>query len=189
MALIEQSKIPQEELDVFAKLKNINVVFDVGARVDIDYLDIHPKATYHLFEPAPEFFQTLKIKVGDRKKVHLNNYGLGDKEEELPYDPGTQSFLLPVTNPKLPLKTLDWYVDQNGITQIDFLKIDTEGFDYKVLAGAYHTLRRIPVRYIQYEHWDKEHKLDFHDLLEEDYIMCYIGFRNVLCIRKGEEWL
>ena len=77
---MEHTLIPTEELEVFKALKNIKVVFDVGARVDIDYLNIFPKATHHLFEPNPEFFKELKEKVGDRKNVYLNYYGLGDKE-------------------------------------------------------------------------------------------------------------
>src|SRR3990167_11188430 len=114
--------IPLEELEVFKALKGVRVVFDVGARTDTDYFDIFPKASYHLFEPNPIFFAELKAKVGNRKNVYLNNYGLGEKDEELPYDPSTQSFLLPVTNPALPIKTLDWYIQENNIKQIDFLK-------------------------------------------------------------------
>ena len=59
---MEHTLIPTEELEVFKALKNIKVVFDVGARVDIDYLNIFPKATHHLFEPNPEFFKELKEK-------------------------------------------------------------------------------------------------------------------------------
>ena len=177
---MEHTLIPTEELEVFKALKNIKVVFDVGARVDIDYLNILPKATFHLFEPNPEFFKELKEKVGDRKNVYLNNYGLGDKEEELPYDPSTQSFLLSVTNPKLPIKTLDWYVKENNIKRIDFLKIDTEGWDYKVLVGGKETIKMC--KYIQYEHWDD--RWCFHELLNNDFWMIYIGYRNVLCKRN-----
>ena len=183
---IEQTKISKEELKIFKKLKNIKMVFDVGARIDIDYLDLKPKAEFHLFEPNPEFFEELKVKIGDRKNVFLNNYGLSDKEEELRYNPGNQSFLSPINSELiLPLKTLDWYVQDKRIDRIDFLKIDTEGWDYKVLQGGGNTIKIC--RYIQYEHWND--KLCFHDLLENDFIMCYMGYRNVLCIRKGEKWL
>mgnify|MGYP001566357332 FL=1 len=155
------------------------MIFDVGARVDIDYIELRPKAEFHLFEPNPVFFEELKAKVGKQKNVFLNNCGLGDKDEELPYDPSTQSFLLPVTNPKLPIKTLDWYIKKNNIKQIDFLKIDTEGYDYKVLLGGTEAIKLC--RYIQYEHWDN--KWQFHDLLNNDFWMKYIGGRNVLCQR------
>jgi len=176
---VEQERISQEELEVFRKLRNVKVVFDVGARVDIDYVELRPYAQHHLFEPNPEFFKELKQKVGDRKNVFLNNYGLGDREEELPYDPATQSFMLPVTNPKLPIKTLDWYIKEYKIKRIDFLKIDTEGYDYKVLLGGREAIKLC--RYIQYEHWND--RWCFHELLNNDFWMRYIGGRNVLCRR------
>src|SRR3990167_1036618 len=172
--------IPENELKVFESLKNVRVVFDVGARYDVDYLTIKPEIELHAFEPNPEFFLILQERVGKRTNVYLNNYGLGDKKEELPYDPSTQSFLLPVTNPKLPIKTLDWYVKENNITKIDFLKIDTEGWDYKVLVGGSDILSN--THYIQYEHWDD--KGIFHILLENDFDMEYMGYRNVLCLNK-----
>ena len=176
---MEHSLIPDTELEIFKSLKDIKVVFDVGARTDVDYFNIHPKAKYHLFEPNPIFFAELRAKVGNRKNVYLNNYGLGDKDEELPYDPSTQSFLLPVTNPALPIKTLDWYIQENNIKRIDFLKIDTEGWDYKVLLGGREAIKLC--KYIQYEHWND--RWCFHELLNDEFWMKYVGNRNVLCQR------
>ena len=145
-------------------------------------LNYFPLFLPHAFEPNPEFFLILQEGVGKRKNVYLNNYGLGDKEEELHYDPSTQSFLLPVTNPKLPIKTLDWYIKEHNIKHIDFLKIDTEGFDYKVLLGGKKTIKLC--RYIQYEHWANDE--DFHKLLKKNFDLYYIGERNTICVKKGE---
>ena len=36
----------------------------------------------------------------------------------------------------MPTTTLDTFVEQHGIKNIDFLKIDTEGFELEVLQGA-----------------------------------------------------
>ncbi len=182
MAVI-QTKIPQTELEIFSKLKDIKVVFDVGARTDTDYFDIFPEAEYHLFEPNSEFFEELKAKVGDRKNVYLNNFGLGDKEGEISYNPVLQAFSEGEAwrgdGPSLLVKTLDWYVKEHNIQRIDFLKIDAEGYDYKVLLGGTEAVKLC--RYIQYEHWNNLQK--FHDLLNYDFWMKYIGYRNVLCKR------
>ena|SRR3990167_1004097 len=180
-----QTVIPQDELEVFRNLKNIRVVFDVGARTDTDYLEIRPKAVYHLFEPAPDFFKELKEKIGSKKNVYLNNYGLSDVEENLRYSSGLQAFESGEANKEggdmlLPLKTLDWYVKEYNIKRIDFLKIDTEGYDYKILKGGLETIKI--TKYIQYEHWDNLQQ--FHDLLGEEFEVEYIGYRNVLCISR-----
>ena len=177
--------LPPEELDILKKLAApFKVIIDVGARDDIDYFDIFPEAEFHLFEVNPEWFKQLEEKVGNRKNVYLNNYGLGDVEGTFSYNHSSQSLdggeaWSGETDLKLPVKTLDWYIKEKGITQIDFLKIDTEGYDYKVLRGGEEALKM--TRYLQYEHWNDLEQ--FHDLLEKDFNMEYVGFRNVLCTR------
>ena len=182
---MEHTKISVEEIEVFKNLKDLQVIFDVGARTDVEYLDIYPNAEYHLFEPNPEFFAQLKERVGDRENVHLNIYGLGDIEGTFEYNNFYQAFHggeAPIegSHQILPIKTLDWYIKENNIKRIDFLKIDTEGYDYKVLLGGKEAVKL--AKYIQYEHWDDLQ--EFHDLLDSQFDMEYIGYRNVLCTRK-----
>lgn len=181
------SPLPKEELELFKQLRDLRVIFDVGARDDVEYLEIWPNSEYHLFEPNPSFFLILGAECGDKSNVFLNNYGLGDKDEERYYQDGRQSFVGSESiadgnsgDRILPIKTLDGYIKENDVKSIDFLKIDTEGFDFKVLVGGKNA-RKI-TRFIQYEHWDD--KEEFHRLLEEDFDMEYIGLRNVLCMNK-----
>lgn len=148
--------IPKEELEVFKQLEGIKIVFDVGCRTDTDYYDLRPGLEYHLFEPNPEFYKQIIIKPN----TVINNFGLGDKEEYAQYYPAVQSFsdVEWRGNPGefYHIKTLDSY----GVVP-DFLKIDTEGYDYKVLIGAKNALQSI--KYIQFEYWDGVRK--FVDLL------------------------
>lgn len=173
------------ELDLFKELKDIQVVFDVGARTDIEYTKIKPDIELHAFEPNPEFFALLQEQLEGRPKTYLNNFGLGDVEGVFKYNDGLQMFVggegkVESGAKELPIKRLDDYVVEKGITHIDFLKIDTEGYDFKVLQGGTEAIKLC--RYIQYEHWDN--KEQFHVLLEEDFHMTYIGGRNVFCQRK-----
>lgn len=172
--------IPKDELKVFESLKNVRVVFDVGARDDVDYLIIKPNIKLHAFEPYPLFFEQLKTQIGDRNNIYLNNYGLGDVEGEFGYAIGNQSFTSGA-DMALPVKTLDWYIRENKIKKIDFLKIDVEGFDYKVLLGGQKAIKIC--RYIQYEGLMGG---EFAKLLK-DFDMDYIGGRNIICTRKGEK--
>lgn len=183
---MEHTKIPVEEIEVFKSLKDLKVIFDVGARADVDYLELNPNAEYHLFEPNPEFFAQLKEKVGDRKNVHLNNFGLGNEAGIFGYSNLYQAFEkgeTPIdgTQQTLEVRTLDSYIDEHKIKRIDFLKIDTEGYDYKVLLGGSKAIKL--THYIQYEHWDNLEQ--FHELLGNEFDMEYIGYRNVLCTRKS----
>jgi FkbM family methyltransferase len=178
-------QIPHSELEIFKNLPDIKVVFDVGSRDDVDYLQLRPDIELHAFEPNLEFFNLLKSKTEGMQNVHLNNYGLGDTETVLPYDKWRQAFtggaITSVHDGEpLPIKTLDWYVKENNIERIDFLKIDTEGYDLKVIQGGWHAIRK--THYLQYEHWDDIRP--FHNILEQEFYMTYIGGRNVLCTRK-----
>lgn len=182
---MEHTLIPPEELDVFSKLEDIQVVIDVGARADTDYTRLKPDIELHAFEPNPEFFKQLSEALEGHQNVYLNNYGLGDEEGEFEYHNGIQGFVegeAPVISGErlLPVKTLDWYIKQKRIKRIDFLKVDVEGYDFKVLLGGEKALKI--TKYLQYEYWDD--KEEFHELLEKDFDMEYIGYRNVLCMNK-----
>lgn len=174
--------IPDDELNVFKSLKDVKVVFDVGSRDDVDYLIIKPDIELHAFEPNPIFFKQLSDQLAGRKNVFLNNYGLGDKTETRCYNEGNQGFADAVVGPVLPIRKLDWYVKRYKITKIDFLKIDTEGWDFKVLLGGRKAIKIC--RYIQFEHFNDA---EIFKSLLKDFDFDYIGGRNYICTRKGEE--
>ncbi len=48
--------------------------------------------------------------------------------------------------------TLESYCSENNIPYIDFLKIDVEGHEYKVLLGAANLLRSNSIKVIQFEY-------------------------------------
>ena len=176
-----EEALTAEELDIFKNLEDIKVVFDVGARTSLDYLTIKPDAEYHLFEPAPKFYEWLLEECKDKPNVHVNCFALGDVEMEAFYDDKAQSFFYGSSRSiPLPVKTLDWYIAENQITRLDFLKIDTEGWDLKILqAGA----KAVTLaRYIQYETWDNAS--EFEKLLGDEFTFKDIGSRNVSCTRK-----
>lgn len=161
-------------------MEDLKVIFDVGAR-DTTYPEEYPKATCHLFEPNIIHFQKLLERYRGNKKVILNNYGLGDKEETLMYDPYSESCVEgTMRDYAVQINTLDWYIKENNIERIDFLKIDTENMDFRVLQGGSKAIEM--TRYIQYEYWDDI--TCFHDRLITEFNMNYIGERNVFCTRK-----
>lgn len=184
MALVTPD-IPEGELKLFQILPKLKVVFDVGARTDLEYYKLRPNCEYHLFEPNPEFVESLREQAEGKPNIHINPFGLGDVEGTFKYNRGVQMFIGgegPTTtgDQELPVKTLDWYCAEKGIKKIDFLKIDTEGYDYKVLLGGKETIPKC--RYIQYEFWnDKE---EFVQLLSDRFAIIELGGRNAFCFKK-----
>jgi FkbM family methyltransferase len=139
-----------EELEIFQSLPGVKVVFDVGARTDNNY-----SGEVHRFEPNPEFSSKLTGIV--------NRFGLADFSGEMLYYPSNQSFVMKTEGEvgiPYPVKTLDEYAND---IPVDFIKIDAEGMDYRILLGGKETLKR--VKYIQFEYWDGVKK--FRDLLTD----------------------
>jgi FkbM family methyltransferase len=178
----------KRELDVFKHVKNnIKVVFDIGARTDLDYYDNHPNCEYHLFEPNNAFVGVLNDKISklDKPNIKVNPIGLSDEpKKDCVYYNNVQSFQ---PNPlvqsideghRFDISTLDLYVKENNIKAVDFIKIDTEGLDYLILKGGEHLLKSGFVKYIQVEYWDKPDK--FFDLLKENYDLYLILEDNII---------
>lgn len=168
----------KEEQELFNLLKDrLDVVFDVGVRYDLYFYRIKQNCQYHLFEPNKKFIKILKTKLLKIKNhgLKLNEFGLADKNvNDCVYYKNSQSFEI---NPYLgedkdsgerySTKTLDSYVVENSIPKIDFLKIDTEGFDYKVMLGGIKSIQSDMISYIQFEYWTGVKK--FVDFLENKY--------------------
>jgi FkbM family methyltransferase len=152
------------EFDLWNRIrKECKIIFDVGAREDLDYCN--SGLTTYLFEPNPKFFNNLKEKlkmkefkeIDEDTEVKLLNFGLGEREELRRYYENSQSFhFRNISNDSLEnssilkIKKLDDIVKENNIGNIDFMKIDTEGHEYFVLKGGKESLSKI--KYIQFEY-------------------------------------
>jgi FkbM family methyltransferase len=149
------------------------VVFDVGARfgvmMDI-YRDRFPGAHIHCFEPFPESFDVLQRNVNGARRTSCYQIALADKNGTalLNSNPesGTNSLLTTdkraasfwgegmhrtMAQVEVPTTTIDDFCHKMGITQIDILKIDVQGFEYSVLAGAKNMLSRQKISLIYTE--------------------------------------
>lgn len=127
------------------------LVFDVGANVGqsiTSFLSIFPDATIHSFEPSPAIFATLRKNAAGRRNVHLWNCAMGSKsgeltllENDLPewtsfFQVGEFGWGTVKKETPVPVQTVDEFCGKNGISQIDVLKSDTQGFELEVFKGA-----------------------------------------------------
>ena len=154
------------------RFKNINqpVLFDVGAnRGDFANIlhGVFPNAIIHAFEPISSSYRLLKANC-NHDNVILNNVGLGFvscKTEMYHYNDGfaNQHASLyaevlseihnqqKVVSEEISINSIDDYCSMNGITTIDFLKIDTEGNELNVLKGAQRMINSNSINIIQFE--------------------------------------
>ncbi len=156
----------------------IKVIFDVGCRSDSEFVSFCGEV--HYFDPVNEFIQNLKNQKNLNKTSYFNNFGLGDENKEIYYYPRYESFYDRINSCKISddsnkkllhiKKGKDYVLNQN-ITNIDFLKIDTEGYELNVLKGFGDFLKNIKI--IQFEYGgtflDNNVKLiDVKDFLEQN---------------------
>jgi FkbM family methyltransferase len=136
---------------------NINIVFDVGCRVDSEYINF--KGEVHYFDPVNEFIEKLKKQNNLNKISYFNNFGLGSENKISYYYPKYQSFYDRINSCHisddsnkilLNIKKGKDYIINKNIKYIDFLKIDTEGYELNVLEGFNDFLENIKI--IQFEY-------------------------------------
>jgi len=142
------------------------VIFDVGANYGqtIESFQsnfLRPKI--HSFEPSRETFCELQRRYGGSPDVYLNNFALGAKPGVLEFIENTRPWLSSFLEPgadcwgeikqrsQIEVRTIDGYCAQRGITIINILKSDTQGFDLEVIKGAERLLeqRRIQLIYME----------------------------------------
>lgn len=145
---------PYETRMVRAYLQPGMTVVDVGANVGYYTLMaaslVGEEGQVHAFEPSPYAFHRLHATIRDNhiSQVSLVQAALGDQRGRarlfLPAQIGNHTPTLlgedTQRTVEVPVHTLDEYVRERGIERIDLLKLDVEGFEPNVIAGARHTI-------------------------------------------------
>lgn len=135
--------------ELLARFPNykFKLAFDVGANVGQSIpalFGLSPVVEIHCFEPSPHSFSALKDKYGTDRRIVLNNVALSDRAGELLFSNRSTSTMNRAVagGDGIPVRsdTIDSYVRKNGIEHIDYMKIDTEGHEIKVISGAMSTL-------------------------------------------------
>jgi len=160
-------------LDPFTDIKyrhpnyNMEIIIDVGSNIGQSqnhFAKNLPGAQIHCIEPVRETYDLLKINViGSNTKCH--NIAFGERPDEIEIKINTDS-PYSVTNTlsqeidstvdnfrleKIQVDTLNNWTRTNNINHINYLKIDTEGYDLNVLKGADELLKEKSIDFIQVE--------------------------------------
>jgi FkbM family methyltransferase len=134
-----------------------------------DYVENFLNPTIHLFEPQRNLFKYLQLEFGDKKNIKIYNFGLGssNKSEKMflsDNDGQSSSFLEPKkhleVHPEVKFSTNDSFFeikifDELEINNVDFLNIDTQGYELEVLKGFENTLTN-SIKYVILEINKKE---------------------------------
>jgi len=144
-----------------------DTIFDVGANIGQTALTFNkhfPKATIHSFEPIASTYKQLENNVKAYSNIKCHKLALSDKSEELKIRifEGKNSVLNSLNTISMNItdnskeeiittNTLDNFLEEQKLTTIDLLKIDTEGYEMPVLKGASHALQNNKIKMIYLE--------------------------------------
>ena len=169
-------RIKGDELGVIERFIYSNgIIFDVGANLGLWATNVFQRklnCTFHLFEPSDLLFEKLSFNLQDEinnKMVIVNHQALSDCIKTKPFYyypkfPGNSSFHQIISSEGPPYNlgkpevskvttiTLDEYCNRKEISQINFLKIDTEGSEWEVLKGAENLISKGKIDFIQFEY-------------------------------------
>jgi len=163
MSLIDQIVL-NDQYHVKEFIKKDSVVIDAGANIGIFSLYAHqlePTVDIYAFEPTSSVFQILEqnIKNNDlEKNISIHNLALGDVigEKEILMnlsdpdglgvgnsliDSGCRSNIDKLNKQKIQITTIDNFVKNQHLTKVDFIKIDTEGYEKQIIKGAIETIK------------------------------------------------
>ncbi len=177
----------------FSLLPPPETVFDIGA--NIGYFSLYfsskfPKTKIYAFEPIPNTFKHLNknLEINNSKNITPLNIGLSDtkKTVEMFYNPeacGSSSLENLLENKstykvETQFNTLDDFVKENNIDNIDFIKCDVEGAEKFVYEGGLKTIEKFhPIIYSEMlRKWSAKfsyHPNDIIKIMKEFNYSCY----------------
>lgn len=164
--LLGDGEYEEYEIDLFrAAVKPGMVLLDVGANIGIYSLaaaqQTGDRARIFAFEPEPSAMAML------RDNILLNGYhSIVPVDKALADNHGTLKLNVDVANfgkhsivtadsidrqIEIQAVTVDEFVEEHNLTRVDLMKLDVEGAEGMVLAGAMDTIKRFgPVIFMEY---------------------------------------
>jgi FkbM family methyltransferase len=165
------------------------VAVDVGAHVGITAYQMAKSFEHvHAFEINPKVFPYLKENLAYKKISNVTLYpvGLGEKEMTVDINTSNKSFSTHVKPSSegegvATIKPLDFF----NLRDVDFIKIDAEGFEPFVALGGIKTIERCkPV--IMFECKDHPARYGYHkDSIRE--ILSPYGYRMIRRLGRNEK--
>jgi FkbM family methyltransferase len=136
------------------------VCLDIGANIGVKALALSEVASsgrVYCFEPAPTVYPVLVSNVAENgcRNVIAEQIAVSDTDGEvLFHENSAWGHLVASGGVPVPASTLATIVGSLGLDRLDFVKIDVEGFEPKVLKGGYEVLKKFnSIVYFEFNTW------------------------------------
>lgn len=155
---------PETTRQITKSVKQGMVVIDVGANIGCHTFHfaqlVGKKGQVIAFEPMSSAFSKLirNAELNQFDNITLEKAALGRENGTMEADFRTSWSLYnkdkTVAPESVPVYRLDDYLNNRGINHIDFIKLDVDGYEYKVLQGSKETLEKnMPLIITEFSNW------------------------------------
>jgi FkbM family methyltransferase len=184
-------------------LKEDSIVIDAGANIgtfSVWASQIASRGKIYAFEPVGKTFEALRRNTHYYPQVSVENMGLGQSvsqknifvnkkstggsvfEDSPFYVAGKSDAGQGGTVEEAKITTVDVFVKERNISKIDFIKIDTEGYEGNILKGAKESIAKWKPVIVMSAYHNPNDKKDLPELLKSIYPEYICRLRN-----DGEE--
>jgi FkbM family methyltransferase len=181
-------------------VSGVKTILDIGANVGAAsvYLAMsYPEARVYAFEPGSDALSLLRGNVEQLGNVSIFPFGLYDQDKTLPLFHGkndsVESSLCASTRTapeaeRVRLQCASQFLSDNGIANVDILKIDTEGCELPILRSLSAYLPEVKVLYVEY-HSERDRRM-IDEMLAETHVLwrghVRFAYRGEFCYLKRE---
>lgn len=158
-------------------IKENSVIIDAGANIGVFSVlaaNIARSGKVYAFEPVKKAYDLLNKNVDAYKNVVTVNVGLGSAVSKKKIATNDFSLISSTMEDSDSLQigdgwnnsaeivevtTIDKFVEENNLLNVDFIKIDTEGYESKIIEGAKNTINRFSPTIVMSAYHHKEDKI------------------------------
>lgn len=164
-------------------LQEGDVAFDVGSFCGYYALlmsrRVGDSGTVVAFEPSPEnagWVET-NLRLNELRNVRLERLAVSDASGRQQFAPsGPVSKLSPDGGAlSVDVVSLDDYIGSHGLTRLDLVKVDVEGFEHEVIVGMTRTLSALKPRLVIEVNDAEQERVITHELRERGYSTRLLG--------------
>lgn len=159
-------EIFEEKIYDFKSGTDSPIILDCGSNIGtsiVFFKSIYPKAQITGYEADPKIFETLKsnIETGKYESVSLKNKALWDEITELSFshegaDAGRVNSLDKLEGKEIKVSTVKLSEEMKKFDKIDFLKMDIEGAETRVIPEISDELKRVKNLFIEFHTFENK---------------------------------
>ena len=143
-----------------SEIKDGMTCLDIGSNIGyFAFLEsqlVGPTGKVFAIEPSPLIFKMLQHNVGlqEHSNFELFNFACGNENGEVNFCTSNSSNLSRIENleishndntinvSKVEIKTIDSFLKNKDLNRLDFVRFDTEGFEFKIYQGMQETIKK-----------------------------------------------